>query len=69
MNSEMYCSVCDKPLPNDLDNVMYYWGNDLKKHPLIIAHKLTCDPTSLKGWYYSRDAMPFLWKALNRKRI
>ena len=65
MNSIMNCSVCNKPLPSDLDNVMFYWGFDLKKHPLIIAHKFDCDPTGAEGWVFSRDAMPFIWTALH----
>jgi hypothetical protein len=67
MIAQIKCSVCQELLPSDLKDTMFYWGNDLNTHPLIIAHKLKCDP---RGKYiYSQDVMPRLWKTLIYKKI
>lgn len=66
MNSIVLCSICGETLPNDLKNTMFYWGKNIKKHPLVIAHK-RCDPRG--DWIYSHDVMPKLWKMLNNKRL
>jgi|19_taG_2_1085344.scaffolds.fasta_scaffold35736_2 hypothetical protein len=65
MNSKILCSVCHKPLNSDLSESMYYWGTYQDEAPVIIAHKITCDPRG--KWIFSRDVMPILWKSLNRK--
>ena len=67
MNAQIKCSICQELLPSDLKDTMFYWGNELNAHPLIIAHKVGCDPQD--GWIYSHDVMPKLWKILNNKRL
>ena len=63
--AKMYCSICKERLPDDLDNTMWYWGYDLEKHPLILAHKLTgCDPGSSNGWGFSQDFGDYTFKAI-----
>jgi len=66
MNAQIKCSVCQELLPSDLKDTMFYWGNDLNTHPLIIAHK-RCDPQG--SWIYSHDVMPRLWKMLIYKKM
>ncbi len=68
-NALIKCSVCEEPLPSDLKNCMFFWGKDLDEHPLIIAHKLGCDPKSINGWIYSHDVMPKIWKMLIYKKM